>query len=62
MSVPSGSDGMSEKVKPKLKRAPGCKQWEVIPPKGYRMTGTLYFDGSDRVVVGLKKCVKGADE
>ena len=41
------------KAKPRLKRV-GFGTWEAVPPKGYRITGTLSFEKS-KVFVGIRK-------
>ncbi len=39
--------------KPRLKRV-GFGTWEAVPPKGYRITGSLNF-AKNKVFVGIKK-------
>jgi len=44
------------KAKPRLKRV-GFGTWEAVPPKGYRITGSLSF-AKNKVFVGIKKLKK----
>jgi hypothetical protein len=46
-------------VKPRLEHRRG-NEWEAIPPKGYRITGTLSLE-ENKVFVGIKKLIKKED-